>query len=384
MIKDNSNRHVVIVGAGAVGLSLAWELAKRDFKVTVFDAKEIGRATSWAAAGILPPANFDAATDPIDRLRGLSHRLFPEWARQLESETGIDTGFRQCGGWYLADTPGERAAMIGMADYWHEMNIECESVSLSEFAKREPQISHFAAQRTDAAAWWVPDEFQIRSPHYLSALESVCGKLNVTLRDQTQVVDIAESKQGVRVMIVGGESITADHVVVCGGVGTGQVAQWMRLQDSIVPIRGQMLLLKSASPLINSVINVGHRYLVSRDDGHTLIGSCEEEVGLQLGTTPEMLNTLRKFAFDLCPALSEAEEIKAWSGLRPMTFDGFPMIGRVPETTNVYVAAGHFRSGLHLAPATAVVLADLMTGQAPTVDLSAFRVGKQQRSFEPH
>ena len=112
-----------------------------------------------------------------------------------------------------------------------------------------------------------------------------------------------------------------------------------------------------------------------------LVGSCEEEVGLELGTTPEMIGTLHDFAFDLCPELRNATVVRSWSGLRPMTFDGFPMIGRVPETSNVYVASGHYRSGLHLSPATAIVLADLMSGKKPAVDLDAFRVGKQQSSF---
>ena len=69
----------IIVGGGSIGLCIAWELSRRDHDVTLMDRAEVGRATSWAAAGILPPANFDTATDPIDQLRGLSHRMFPDW-----------------------------------------------------------------------------------------------------------------------------------------------------------------------------------------------------------------------------------------------------------------------------------------------------------------
>ena len=104
----------------------------------------------------------------------------------------------------------------------------------------------------------------------------------------------------------------------------------------------------------------------------------EEEVGFVPGTTEHMIEALRSFAMALCPQLKRASEIRNWSGLRPMTFDGFPMIGRVPETTNVFVAAGHFRSGIHLSPATAVTLADVICGSQPAVSLDAFRIGKQQ------
>ncbi len=104
----------------------------------------------------------------------------------------------------------------------------------------------------------------------------------------------------------------------------------------------------------------------------------EEEAGFELGTTKEVLESLQEFAISLVPELESAQRMDAWSGLRPMTFDGFPMIGRVPETANLYVAAGHFRSGVHLSPATAVALADLMTNKQPQVCLESFRVGKQQ------
>jgi glycine oxidase len=167
-------------------------------------------------------------------------------------------------------------------------------------------------------------------------------------------------------------------LVVCGGAWSGSVAARLRLESSVVPVRGQMLLLKTGVPLLKSIVNVGHRYLICRDDGHTLVGSCEEEVGFRDGTTDAMLSSLRDFAVDLVPQLSGAARIDGWSGLRPMTFDGFPMIGRVPDSENVFVAAGHFRSGIHLSPATAVVIADLMGGDAASVNIESFSVGKQQ------
>jgi glycine oxidase len=139
-----------------------------------------------------------------------------------------------------------------------------------------------------------------------------------------------------------------------------------------------MLLLKTPVALSQRVINVGQRYLVFRQDGHILVGSCEEETGFELATTASMLQSLREFAVGVIPELKKAETVSSWSGLRPMTFDGFPMIGRVPGCNHVYVAGGHYRSGLHLSPATAMVITDLIFGRTPTIPLNAFRVGKQQ------
>ena len=157
----------------------------------------------------------------------------------------------------------------------------------------------------------------------------------------------------------------------------------LRLSRSLVPVRGQILLMQTETRILSSVINFGHRYLVPRSDGAVLIGSCEEEVGFQHGTTPAILADLRQFVRDVCPELAAARELAAWSGLRPMTFDGFPMCGKLPGSDSIFVAAGHFRSGVHLSPGTATCLADLMSGRQPPIEMDAFRVGKQQLQQHP-
>ena len=114
-----------------------------------------------------------------------------------------------------------------------------------------------------------------------------------------------------------------------------------------------------------------------RRDGAVLVGSCEEEVGFHRGTTPAMLAEFREFAHRVCPPLKRARELAAWSGLRPLTFDGFPICGKLPDSDSIFVATGHFRSGIHLSPGTATCLADLMAGDQPPIDLQPFSVGKQ-------
>jgi glycine oxidase len=369
--------HATIVGGGVIGLSIAWELAGRGFRVTLIESDEIGRGTSRAGTGILPAANLDRATDPIDRLRGLSHRLFPQWIESLQSITGIDCGFRRCGGWYLADTRGEQAAMLGMTGYWDELGIDCQPVPLDRLSEREPFLTAWADRSPHASAWWVEDECQIRPPRYLRALHQACLDAGVEMIEHAPVSDLRTCEDSTEVL-AGDRWHRSDAVIVCAGAWTGRVASCLRLEVGLVPIRGQILLLKTPTPLLHGVVNVGHRYIVCRDDGNTLVGSCEEEVGFELGTTEPVLDSLREFAMGLIPDLASAEPIDAWSGLRPLTFDGFPMIGRVPGTGNVYVAAGHYRSGLHLSPGTAVVLADLLEGRQPQISIESFGVGKQQ------
>lgn len=366
---------VTVVGGGAIGLSIAWELARRGIAVKLLERDQVGRATSWSGAGILPPANFDQATDPIDRLRGVSHQLFPTWMEQLQELTGIDCGFRRCGGWYLTESNGEQAAMMGMVGYWDELGIACEQVSPTELARREPCLASWASQ-PGRNAWWTPDECQIRPPRYLQALAAACELAGVEIIEQAAVTDIRSTADGNEVF-ANDKWQPSNQVVLCGGAWSGLIAESMRMRQSIVPVRGQILLLKTPTPLLNGIANLGHRYILCRDDGYTLIGSCEEEVGFELGTTDPMIESLFDFGVGVIPELNSAQRIKSWSGLRPMTFDGFPMIGRVPGSNGLYVATGHFRSGLHLSPATATILADEITGQPTVLSLDHFRVGKQ-------
>lgn len=376
------SEHTIVVGGGAIGLSIAWERARRGDRVTLLERNDgVGKATSWSAAGILPPADPRTATDPIDRLRGLSHQLFPQWTEELHSVSGIDPGFRRCGGLYLADTPGERASMIGMTQYWQELDIRCERIDQQELTSREPAVNLSPDRSIDA--WWVPDECQIRSPDYVRALQAACVSRNAEIITDAAVRDVRWDNDSASVQFHE-RWLQADRVVICGGAWTGRIATALKLQTSVVPVRGQILLLKTDEPLLRSIVNVGHRYVLCRDDGHTLVGSCEEEVGFELGTTSAMLAELHRFAIDLVPQLEQAVSVDAWSGLRPMTFDGFPMIGRLPDSENVFVAAGHFRSGIHLSPGTAMTLADVMEGRTPQVDLDAFRIGKQQHTQANH
>jgi glycine oxidase len=137
-----------------------------------------------------------------------------------------------------------------------------------------------------------------------------------------------------------------------------------------------MVLYNTDATLLQHVVNEGHRYLVARDDGRLLAGSCEEEVGFDVSTTDTMIRQLRDWAESILPQLQHANIEKTWAGLRPGTFDGLPYIGQVPNNHQLFVASGHYRAGLHLSCATAVVIADLMQDHKPAIDLSAFRIGR--------
>jgi glycine oxidase len=143
------------------------------------------------------------------------------------------------------------------------------------------------------------------------------------------------------------------------------------------PLKGQIVLLRSAKPLIRRIVEHGKNYLVPRDDGRILVGATEEDVGFDTRTTSEAMRDLLAEAHRLCPILVNAEVERSWAGLRPGSIDSRPYLGFAPGFENLIVATGHKRAGLQLAPATAEVIVDLILGRPPRVDLKSYRVDRE-------
>lgn len=366
----------VIVGGGVIGLSLAYELAVRAWQVTILDRGPLGREASWAAAGILPPANAATALHPLDKLRALSNDLHAQWSQRLLAETGIDNGYRRCGGLYMARTAGEAAALAAMAGTLEEERIACRRLCDAEVIALEPALEELANSGELRAAYELPDECQIRNPRHLQALTAACRKLGVEVEEHCEATELIHEGDRINAVRTTERTLAADAFAITAGPWTERMLSREGVATGIFPMRGQMVLFRCARPPFKHVLNDGPRYLVPREDGYVLAGSTEEEAGFDKSTTAEAIAELKDFATSLTPALRSAQIEQTWAGLRPASYDGFPYIGRLPSVENVFVAAGHFRSGLHLSPGTAVVLADLMCGATPAIDLTPFRVSR--------
>ncbi|MEM6688668.1 MAG: FAD-dependent oxidoreductase [Planctomycetota bacterium] len=370
---SESSPSVIVVGGGVIGLSIAWVLAGRGYQVRILEKSKIGQETSWSASGILPPARFNGSDESIDQLRGLSHQLYPKWAADLHQACGIDVQLDRVGGLYLATTPGELASLVGLASFWEEQGIASEIVGSLEVAEREPVLSAACDSGIVHSALWAPDEYQIRPPRLLKALHASGQSLGVQYVENVRVEELRLKAQCVE-LHAEQQIFEAEHAVFCVGA-------WSSLMPwetpglevrSVVPVRGQILRFETGKPLLQHVVNVGNRYVVARRDGVTLVGSCEQEAGMDQSLDPTVEQELLEFVRQIMPAMNRFDLADQWTGLRPMTYDGYPMIGSVDAQRRVWVAGGHYRSGIHLAPATAVCLADMLEGKAPPMPMDAF------------
>ena len=374
-MSDAKYYDLVVCGGGVIGLSIAYQCVKKGWTVCVLDAGEIGKGSSWAGAGILPAGATVDALDPLEQLRALSHELHPLWAAELLESTGIDNEFRRCGGLYLARTRAERATLRANCSWWDEHGIAYEQRTIGQMSQCLPGMKSLTLVEPEAECWWVPGDCRVRNPRHLKALQKALHQLDVDLVPSNSVTGFrCENGRVQRVTCEGGRSVMGNLYCVASGAWTSALLSNVGVATGIMPVRGQMLLYKLASPAFSCVINEGHRYLVPRDDGHLLVGSCEEEVGFVAETTQEKINELHEWAEGVMPALTENRLVQSWAGLRPGSFDSYPYMGKVPGVENLFVAAGHFRHGLHWSTATGLLMQQLMFGETPDIDLEPFRV----------
>lgn len=357
---------VVVIGGGVIGLSIAWELARRGRRVRLLERGELGREASWAGAGMLPVAPA-SASDPLEQLTALSVRLHPQWARQLLDTTGIDNGYRVCGALYVARSAGERASLRAWQRSQQQQGLEADWLGADEVARLEPQLTAVLG------ACRLPGEAQLRNPRHLRALAAACQSAGVELLEHCEVRTLDPVSGRLR---TSDRLMSPEQVCVTAGPWSRTLLADAPWKLDVFPVRGQMVLFRTPEPLLSHTINEGPRYLVPRDDGRLLAGSTEEEVGFDKSTTEGAIGELGELARGLLPALANAEVERTWAGLRPASFDGFPYLGRAPESRSVFVATGHFRSGLTWSTGTATLMAQLMCGERPEIDMRPFHVGR--------
>ena len=335
---------IIIAGAGIIGVSLALELRERGAKVLVLDRGEPGQEASSAAAGMLAAGGFE--TPPALRPLALeSARIFPEYVRKLEGLSGVKTDFRRHGTIVF----GEETAAPG-----------CERLSAEELRQREPHL-----QSLGQPAFFVQED-SVDPKLLMQAALSAAKNSGVDIRASTEVKEIRSRGNQVE-MLTNASVFTAAQAVSCLGAWSGAPVR---------PRKGQMLYLEpQRKDLVRHVVHAPEVYIVPRSTGKILVGATVEDVGFDKTVTRSAIQELLRAAAQYLPELASAPVTESWAGLRPGTPDDLPILG-LADTPGVFIASGHFRNGILLAPVTARVMADVVAGKAPAFDLSAFTAAR--------
>jgi glycine oxidase len=358
------NRDAIVIGAGIIGLSVALELNRRGLRVSVVEKGEPGREASWAAGGML--CDFPLETPPaLQELATASARMYPKFVRELEDESGLNIDLRSVGTLVLVE--GSKGRSIAR-DY-----------SLPRpLAELEPAIRVPEGDTPQLTRLCI-NERCVDPRDLTSAAIAAARRRGVELSSGDPVValEVADGKAG-GVRTSKGR-FAAGAVVNCAGAWAGQIAPHT---FPTRPVKGQMLCIAMPEKeLVRHVVRtIGRRqdvYLIPRTDGRMLIGATSEEAGFDKQTVPETLEKLRRSAIELVPRLADARVLETWAGLRPGTPDKLPILGATP-TRGYFVATGHFRDGILLAPVTARIMGQVIAGEKPEFNLKAFEAARFQ------
>ncbi len=358
---------MIIVGGGIMGLSIALELRRTpELDVLVLERAIPGAEASSAAAGMLAP-QFEASTPgPMFELSLRSRSKWPSWAAELEERSGVNVGYRACGGVQLAFTQEDLEALRTKVAWQSAHGVRAELMSNSALHESEPAVNSAALA---GAAF--PDEHQVEPRKLLRALLVATTRAGAVFRSGT-VRTLLETEGVIRGVDVDGEHLEGDLVILAAGAWSAQVRNAGIEGSRIKPVRGQMMELQLRAPLFSRLLKSSKGYLVPRPDGSVLVGSTMEMVGFDKNVTAEGLSQLLSAAIELVPGLARANVSESWAGLRPWTNDQLPFLGEGPKR-NLLLATGHFRNGILLAPITASLVGQLVRGEKPLVDLQPFR-----------
>src|SRR5487761_224928 len=333
----------LIAGGGIIGASLAFELARHGQAVLVLDRQEPGREASWSAAGTISPAP-DHESPAIAALGCESYRLYPEFVAAIEAATGKSAAFHPDGAIELFLDPEGEIERDRRLEEICSHGIAAEAISLSEAKRREPAVGPGARA-------------EIRGNVEVISVFIEKGRCRGVLAVR------AEKRSSGKLEVRQGEKIAARNVVIAAGWHSAEIGGSESYAPTI-PVRGQMAALGHVPGAPRTILRSARGYMAPRDDGRVVVGSTLESGVFDTRTTPAGLQKILAAATEMAPALAEAPVLETWAGLRPDSPDHLPIIGPT-GIEGLFVATGHYRNGMLLAPATAKYLAEwIATGKA--------------------
>ena len=363
-----SSSDVVVVGAGAVGLAVAWRAAQTGLRVTVLErAGKAGAGTSSVAAGMLAPISETIATElPLVRLGLESVNIYPAFVEELQAATGMDPGYLRCGTLLAARDGDEAAALARELELRQSLGLTVHRLLASEARRLEPALAP-----TLRLALEIPDDHAIDPRKLTAALAQALTAAGGELRLGAPVNGVATSGDRITgVRLDDGSEVPAGDVVVAAG-------PWSSALDGIPggatipvhPIKGQILRLHDpAGPgMLTRVLRMTGGYLVPRGDGRYVLGATMEERGFDTTVTGGGVYDLLRNAFELLPSVTELVIDELSAGLRPATPDNLPALGpgAIP---GLHWAVGHYRHGILLTPITAELVVKALVGEGAVPD----------------
>lgn len=363
--------HVLVAGGGIAGCAVALSLRALGAAVTVVEREVPGARATGASAGMLAVGwewDPDSPLHPLTlRARERAHRFYA----RVETLSGFPLGLRRDGMLVANRSREEHEAarsLVAGDGRGEGSGSRARLLDPAEALERQPGLG-------EARSWlWLPEEGQVDAQALGSALDVALGRAGARVLSGVAVrAVLARGEAVVGAALENGDRIPADRVVVACGAWSGRLEGLPRPLP-VRPVRGQLVRLRPVRADLRRLVgDHAGRYVVPRGDGTALAGSTMEEAGFEATVTAGGVAGIREAAARLLPELGRAEAEERWAGLRPLTPDALPVLGRDPELDGLAYAVGYGRNGILLAPLAGVILARLLLDEPPEPELEAFR-----------
>jgi len=346
---------VILVGGGVMGCMSALRLAQAGRRPLVLERSVPGAEASSAAAGMLAAAieaSHPSQSQELSYALGRRSRALHAALAEELSDLGHEIGYTRCGALRVrfegdAEIPDAPAAE------------DAEHLDAKAIRELEPML----CERVDSGLH-LPHEAQVDPRRLLRAVAIEAERAGAVFRSGAYVQEVVTEGDRVRGVRVGAELLEAEHVVVAAGSWTSLVPGLGLEAAEVHPVRGQIVACDTRPPIFRRLVFGAGGYLCTRPSGEVLCGSTEERVGYRRAVTLGGIRDIVDLAIRLAPALANAPLLGQWSSFRPGTADGLPLVGPAgPE--NLWLASGHFRNGILLAPITGAIVAALIDGTTP-------------------
>jgi glycine oxidase len=373
-----SIRDVAIVGAGIIGCSIAFELAKAGMQVCVLERGGIGEESSAAAAGMLSGQHGVTNLGTRYQLHVEARELHAQLADELRELTGIDVGFCRWGLLELLFTPGEIRAADRCYAIQTQAGLQVERLSRKETLTLEPALT----PDLQGSIRYV-DEAHVHNGRLTIALAEAARRTGADLRSGEPAVALIREREGVVGIRTPTETIYAEAVVVANGAWSSDLIRPLGVMLPVKPMRGQMLAVRTVPRAVSQIVYGRHMYLVPRPDGETLVGATVEDVGFRKEVTLEGLEALIQAGRHIAPGIMGHPVTRTWAGLRPGSPDGLPLVGPLEGLPGLILAVGHHRNGILLGPLTGMLIKQWLVDREPSPHLDLLRPQRFPLQYGP-
>jgi glycine oxidase len=360
---------VVVIGAGLIGLAIAFELAERGASVRVYDRGEPGHAASWAGAGMLAPYTERITNEALLELCASSLGQYPAFVERIFAASGVDVRLRIDGVMYAAFDNDGLDSLLEHARVLQSRGVECEMLDRANVLAAEPWLGAGVI-----GGLLKRREGYVDNRRLGRALCAACEARHVRIEEAASTRLECDARRVLGVRNERGFVAARAVVNACGAWAAALPGVPPSCVPPVEPVKGQMIALAIPTGLVRRATWVPSAYLVPRDDGRLLIGATVQSAGFDERVTAEGVHELLHAALAAAPSLAGFTITESWAGLRPGTPDGLPFLGPTP-LAGFFLATGHYRNGILLAPATARSIADTIeAGDASA--LEAFGIGR--------